>query len=82
MRKKRRVYAGQNLLARSLTEHAYRNNPGFIRFIRDSGLRFQSHPEFKKADIDARQALYLRLAEQIWDPERLLQHQHLNPAGG
>ena len=69
--KKRKVYAGQNLLARSLTEQAYRNNPGFIRFIRDSGLLFDQHPEFNKADLDARQSLYLRLAEQIWDPECL-----------
>ena len=69
--KKRKVYAGQNLLAKSLTEQAYTNNPGFIRFIEDSGLLFHPHPEFKKADLDARQKLYLRLAEQIWDPERL-----------
>ena len=65
---KRKVYAGQNLLAQSLTEQAYRNNPGFRRFRDSSGLNFKSHPEFKKADLDARQELYLRLAEQIWNP--------------
>jgi hypothetical protein len=27
--------------------------------------------EFKKADLDARQELYQRLAEWIWSPERL-----------
>ena len=69
--KKCKVYAGQNLLARSLTEQAYRNNPGFIRFKEDSGLLFHQHPEFKKADLDARQELYLRLTEQIWNPECL-----------
>lgn len=69
--KKRKVYAGQNLLAKNLTEQAYRNNPGFIRFIEGSGLLFHPHPEFNKADLDARQELYLRLAEQIWNPERL-----------
>ena len=68
---KRKVYTGQNLLTKSLTEQAYRNNPGFIRFKENSGLSFREHPEFKKADLDARQELYLRLAEQIWDPERL-----------
>ena len=68
---KRKVYVGQNLLAQSLTEQAYRNNPGFIKFIGESGLLFHPHPEFNKADLDARQTLYLRLAEQIWDPERL-----------
>ena len=70
-KKKLGVYSGQNLLAKSLLEQTYRNNPGFRRFREDSGLEFKSHPEFKKADLDARQRLYLRLAEQIWNPECL-----------
>ena len=70
--KKLGVYSGQNLLAKSLLEQTYRNNPGFRRFRDSSGLKFKPHPEFKKADLDARQELYLRLAEQIWDPERLM----------
>ena len=69
--KKLGVYNGQNLLARSLLEQTYSNNPGFRRFREDSGLKFKPHPEFKKADLDARQDLYLRLAEQIWNPEHL-----------
>ena len=69
--KKRKVYAGQNLLAQSLTEQAYKNNPGFRRFKENSELPFQQHLEFKKEDLNKRQELYLRLAEQIWDPERL-----------
>ena len=68
---KRGVYSGQNLLARSLLEQTYMNNPGFRRFRENSGLEFKPHPEFKKVDLDARQDLYLRLAEQIWNPERL-----------
>lgn len=68
---KRGHYAGQNLLAKSLHESAYDHNPGFNRFIQDSGLAFHAHAVFKKADIDARQELYLRLAERIWDPRRL-----------
>lgn len=68
---KREHYAGQNLLARSLHERAYDHNPGFKRFIEESGLPFRAHAEFKKADLDARQELYQRLAEQIWNPARL-----------
>ncbi|MBC7293422.1 MAG: hypothetical protein H5T84_04810, partial [Thermoleophilia bacterium] len=68
---KREHYLGQNLLARSLHERAYQYNPGFLRFIKETGLPFRPHAEFKKADLDARQELYLRLAEQIWSPERL-----------
>ncbi len=37
----------------------------------DSGLTFRPHTEFRKADLDARQALYQKLAEQIWSPDRL-----------
>ncbi len=71
--KKREHYVGQNLLARSLHERAYDHNPGFKRFIAESGLPFKSHAGFKKADLDARQELYLKLAERIWNPERLAQ---------
>lgn len=65
---KRKHYLGQNLLARSLHEDAYQHNPGFWRFIEQSGLPFRPHAEFKKADLEARQALYQRIAERIWDP--------------
>jgi hypothetical protein len=64
-------YLEQNLLARSLNEQAYEHNPGFMKFIEESGLKFQTHPAFKKADLAARQELYQKLAEQIWNPDRL-----------
>lgn len=64
-------YDSQNLLARSLNSNAYDHNPGFFQFIHASGLPFQSHAEFRRADIDVRQELYRHLAEQIWDPDRL-----------
>ena len=67
---KRNVYSGQNLLAKSLHENAYLNNPGFHRFIERSRLPFKEHKEFKKVDLDNRQELYLQLAEQIWNPNR------------
>jgi hypothetical protein len=69
---KRDHYYGQNLLAQSLHEKAYTHDPGFRRFMDKTGLPFRAHPEFKKADLDARQALYRALAEQIWNPENLL----------
>ena len=70
---KREHYLGQNLLARSLHEAAYDHNPGFNRFIEDSGLPFRPHDQFKKADLDQRQRLYQQLAELIWSPDRLAQ---------
>ncbi|PYQ92709.1 MAG: hypothetical protein DMG02_00320 [Acidobacteria bacterium] len=69
--KKREHYVGQNLLARSLHERAYDHNPGFTRFVQESGIAFRPHQEFRKADLDARQSLYQQLAETIWSPERL-----------
>ena len=69
---KRDHYFGQNLLAQSLHEKAYDHNPGFRRFCEESGLPFRSHETFETADLDARQELYRRLAEEIWNPENLL----------
>jgi hypothetical protein len=70
---KREHYLGQNLIARSLHEAAYDHNPGFLRFIDESGLPFHAHAEFKKVDLDARQVLYQQLAERIWTTKRLEQ---------
>lgn len=68
---KREHYLKQNLLAQSLHEKAYERNPGFLRFIKETGLPFKPHPEFRKVDLDERQQLYLHLAEEIWNPKRL-----------
>ena len=64
-------YHGQNLLARSLHPLCYENNPGFLRFIRDTGLPFQPYTRFRTAEMEQRCQLYLRLAEHIWNPNRV-----------
>jgi hypothetical protein len=43
-----------------------------LRFVQESGLPFEPHKEFKKADLEKRGALYQQLAERIWNPEELL----------
>ena len=69
---KRDIYLRENiLLAKSLHPDCYQNNPGFSRFIEKSGLPFKPHAEFKKADLQERQELYLQIAGQIWNPDRL-----------
>lgn len=70
--KKLEHYISQNLLARSLHPQCYQHNPGFLGFVERSGLPFRTHPEFKKADLDERGALYRELAERVWNPEDLL----------
>lgn len=69
--KKVEHYNAQNLLARSLHPGAYDHNPGFLAFVKRSGLPFKSHATFKVADLDARQELYRRLAEEVWSTSRL-----------
>ena len=64
-------YYGQNLLAKSLNPQCYSHNPGFLKFVQESGLLFQAHEEFRKADLDARTQLYIQIAEQLWNPARL-----------
>jgi hypothetical protein len=63
-------YATQNLLARSLTEQGYQNNPAFKAYTQRSGLDFHAYPTFDKTDLDERQALYQRICEEIWSPAR------------
>jgi len=64
------VYRGQNVLAQSLNEQFYYNNPSFLAYKNHSGLPFHPHPTFKKADLDARQELYRLICEEIWSPSR------------
>jgi hypothetical protein len=69
--KKREHYRKQNLLAQTLHESAYDHNPGLGRLIKETGLKFEPHTRFMKADLEARCLLYRNIAEQIWNPKRL-----------
>ncbi len=66
-------YFGQNLLAQSLHKNAYDRNPGFQKFREqhELNLAFKPHDDFKKDDLDQRQALYQLLAQKIWNPDNL-----------
>jgi len=64
-------YFGQNLLAKSLNKDCYEHNPGFLRFIKESGLSFKPHAEFRKKDLEERSKLYQDIAEELWSPSRL-----------
>ena len=68
---KREHYYGQNLLAQSLVERTYSNNPRFIEFKEKSGLPFRPHAEFRRTDLEARQNLYRQLADTIWNSDVL-----------
>jgi hypothetical protein len=64
------VYNKQNVLAASLCEQSYHNNPGYLTYLRSKGLPFRFHPTFGKADLDARQDAYRLICEEIWSPSR------------
>jgi hypothetical protein len=66
-------YHGQNLLARSLHSTCYENNPGFLRFVETTGLPFRPMASFNSAEMEERCALYLKLAEHIWNPNRVME---------
>lgn len=62
-------YFSENLLARSLNEKCYQNNPQFLRFVQQTELPFEKIPDFKKDSIQKRQELYKEISNKIWDPE-------------
>lgn len=64
-------YIKQNLLAQTLHPLCYENNPDFVKFVKRQGLNFKPLAQFKKADLDTRQALYIALAKYTWRSERL-----------
>jgi uncharacterized protein with ParB-like and HNH nuclease domain len=68
---KRKHYIEHDILAKSLNPQAYEHNPGFKKFLKDSALPFHAVDDFKKADLDERQALYREIAGRIWDPQWL-----------
>jgi hypothetical protein len=45
-------------------------NPPLAKLIQ-AGLPLKGHEEFKKADIETRQKLYVAIAKQVWNPDRL-----------
>ncbi len=69
--KKLPKYFGQNLLASSLNENCYQNNPNFLRFNTQYSLNFKSTNDFTKEKIKERQDLYLQISKLIWNKNSL-----------
>ena len=69
--KKLPKYFGPNLLASSLNENCYENNPNFLRFAANYNLNFKPNTDFTKESIKERQKLYLDISNAIWNVENL-----------
>ncbi len=59
-----------NLLAQSLNPNACDRNPPLKKVIQ-AGLPLVGFSEFRKAEIEARQKLYVAIAKRVWNPDRL-----------
>ena len=60
-------YVKENVLAQSLCDLTYENNPNFVNMIKDTNLPFKPCATFTKKDIDERQKLMQAICEKIWD---------------
>ncbi|WP_081798832.1 DUF262 domain-containing protein [Selenomonas sp. AE3005] len=56
-------YFSQNILAQTLNQQKYTNNPGFLGFMNSTGLPFKSYDEFKRVAINERTDLYRAILE-------------------
>ncbi len=65
-------YYGQNLLASSLYERCYVNNPRFIGFYVEKNLPFEPYAQFTSKELQKRQRLYQEIAESLWNPDRII----------
>lgn len=63
-------YYGQNLLAKSLNDRCYTNNPGFLRYKSSANLSFKPYYNFGKESIKERQNLYEEILREIYSPEK------------
>lgn len=59
-------YIEQNILAQTLNKNKYRNNPGFLEFMKKSDLKFRSYDKFNRNSINERADLYKNILEWNW----------------
>lgn len=59
-------YFEQNILAQSLNQRKYVNNPDFLRFVHNSGLPFKAYIDFKHNSINERAELYKQILLWNW----------------
>ena len=59
-------YIKENLLAQSLCEKTYQNNPNFLNMVRRLELPFEAHPQFKREEVQKRLELIQAICKTIW----------------
>lgn len=61
------LYFGENILAKSLHQDCYRNNPHFINLISNLNLSLTPIDDFTKDSFKKRQQSYKELSQLIWN---------------
>jgi uncharacterized protein with ParB-like and HNH nuclease domain len=61
------LYFGENILAKSLHQDCYRNNPHFINLLSTLKLTLSPIDDFTKDSFKKRQQSYKEIAEHIWN---------------
>lgn len=61
------LYFGENILAKSLHQDCYRNNPHFINLLSTLNLSLSPIDDFTKDSFKKRQQSYKEIAEYIWN---------------
>lgn len=69
--KKLPIYFGENLLAKSLNNDCYHNNPQFKSFFELENLDFKPYAIFDKNALLQRQNLYEEISKRIWSIDKL-----------
>jgi Protein of unknown function (DUF1524) len=68
---KRPHYLQQNMLAQTFHEQAYERNPGLKRVIVEKDIQFEPYVTSAELNLDRRQTVLTRLAEEVWSTDRL-----------
>jgi len=64
-------YANENVLAQTLTDSFYLNQPNWTRFSEESGITCGAIPLLDSSMIATRSDFYLKLAQSIWSENQL-----------
>lgn len=59
-------YFSQNILAQTLNKQKYKNNPSFLKFIKEADLNFCPYDKFTRKSINERAELYKEILKWNW----------------
>lgn len=68
---KRQRYAGENVLAQTLTSEFYLNQPNWGKFAADNNIKYEPSPHTDDTALESRAKFYSDLAQLIWSRDIL-----------